>query len=183
MQWGKVSNVNDCIASLWWPSFTFSTYDCVCCCHRPSSGVMHLVVWIHQCVSRLFLNALLLEVFDGAVQSVLCSAHCRLGMEYRLLVTNIWYKYLDKKPIYRTTLHFANMGQYRQKLNFGLQYLRTTLEPMYHPTIFVLELEWSTRVLGYPRVHVRLASPSPDKRTPLGSAPSDWRVPGYPRVH
>ena len=25
-----------------------------------------------------------------------------------------------------------------------------------------------TRVLGYPRVHVRLAGPSPDERTPLG---------------
>ncbi len=35
----------------------------------------------------------------------------------------------------------------------------------------ILELEWGTRVLGYPRVHVRLAGPSPDKRTPLGSAP------------
>ncbi len=30
----------------------------------------------------------------------------------------------------------------------------------------VLELEWGTRVLGYPRVHVRLAGPSPDKGTP-----------------
>ena len=33
-----------------------------------------------------------------------------------------------------------------------------------------LELEGDTRVLGYPRVHVRLAGPSPDKRTPLGLA-------------
>ena len=36
--------------------------------------------------------------------------------------------------------------------------------------VYALELEWGTRVRGYPRVHVRLAGPSPDKRTPLGLA-------------
>ena len=49
--------------------------------------------------------------------------------------------------------------------------------------MYVLELEWGTRVLGYPRVHMRLAGLSPDKMTPFKAEDLPYQIDGYLRVH